>query len=553
MSDDQSGGTTATESFVNLGELSLTSPLVPKYIKEVSVREEVNCHGLAEITLIPTAILSGDDVLKLEAQAITLDTTEGSPVFHGTVLEVRVRKEASYQEITLIGGSNTVDMDFSPKTAFFQKEGKTLSEITALLTGFTVTLSSDLTIPEILFQNKESNFAFVRRIANEYRQLLMVDCKTTGNPVYIGSDPIMVKTMGAFSRPVMKKSVHAIEKLKYTAEATAEAFQFAQEHLTVGDVSVGVGCELQYQDQAMLVVSSHITTEKGILLNRISLVGSGGQSPLGKYASPPIPRGYLLPGEVKAVQDNTVQVEFFSQADTMMWLPYENTINNYCYAMPDVGDLVYVYHHPKDNSKNICLSCLHVNESDDFNTTATKSLTSEDCMIQFEEDALHLTGLRSEMEGNEKDYISLKDSGGIELVSSGRIIFESDGDVVVFAGKSHAGMAAAQTTFLASSSAGYAQLLTGAGIALGVPPVAIPSTVVATSKLAADACIDLPSDLSSTLSGLDETMTEGNSPTNKSEGKITILSEESVKLVVGGTSLEITKNTFNIASSVVLM
>ncbi len=545
--------TGATETTINLGDLTLNSPTSAKYIQEVLLWEEVNCHGKVEISFVPETTLSMDDILKLEEGTITLQTTQGEDIFHGTVMKVRVRNEASYQELTLIGGSDSIKADLVKESAVFQKESKTLSEITGLMTGVSCTLTDDLTIAEILFQNKESNFAFARRIANEYRQFLMVDCKTAGNPIYIGKDPITVKTVVGSRVLQQKKKVHAIEQLKYGADSTAEAFQYAETCLEVDDVTIGVGCEITLDEQAYLVVSSHIFTEKGVLRNHIALVGSAGQAPSGKYASPAIPRGYIVEGEVKAIQDNTVQVEFFSETDTMLWLPYENTLNNYCYAMPDTGDKVYVYHHPGDNSKNICLGSLHVNEHNDFQTTATKVFTSEECMIQFEKTALHLTGNRTKFEEDTAEYISLKDSGGIEIISEKDISIVSDGDLTLFAGKSHSGMAAAQTSFLAESTAGYTQLLTGAGIALGVPPVAIPSSLVAMSKMDADACLALPQDLTDALGDLEETMTEGNSPTNKSEGKVSILSKESVKLIVEGTSLEITKDTFNIASSVVLM
>lgn len=73
-------------------------------------------------------------------------------------------------------------------------------------------------------------------------------------------------------------------------------------------ISIDVGCQVTHDSQDKLVVSSHITTEKGILLNKIAIVGSAGQAPSGKFSAPQIPRGYIVPGEVKAVADNTVQV-----------------------------------------------------------------------------------------------------------------------------------------------------------------------------------------------------------------------------------------------------
>ncbi len=540
-------------AYLTLGDLDLSSPTTAKYIKNLQVWEEVNCHGKVEVTFIPETALSVEDILKLEEETITLQTTEGDDVFHGTVLQVAVRNEASYQEVTLFGGTDSIKEDLGKESAIFQDENKTLSDITDLMSSLTVTLTDDLTIGDMLFQNKESNFSFARRIANEYRQFLMVDCKNAGNPVYIGNDPISVKTLGDVVTLQMKKSIHSIEKLKYGADSSAEPFQYAQDFLEVDDLTIGVGVEVNHDSQDKLVISSHITTEKGLLVNKIALVGSAGQAPSGKFAAPVIPRGYVVLGEVKAVTDNTVQVEFFSETDTMLWLPYENTINNYCYAMPDVGDSVYVYHHPQDLSKTICLGSYHVNDHNDFQTTTTKVFTSENCMIQFEAAALHLTGNRSTFEDDTTEYISLKDSGGIEIISDEDIKIQSDGDLLVFAGKAHNGLSSAQTTFLAESSAGYTQLLTGAGIALGVPPVAIPSTVVALCKTDTDACLDLPSDFADVLEDLEETMTEGNSPTNSSEGKVSVLATESVKLIVKSTSLEITKDTFNIASSLVLM
>lgn len=554
VAENETTGT--TDTIYGLGDLTLGSPITANYILDVQVWEEVNCHGRAEITLVPETALTMDEILKLEKQTIDLQTTDGKGVFHGIVLEVKARNANDYQEITLIGGTATFSEDLGKESAVFQDESKTLSTITGLMTSLTITLTDDLTIADILFQNKESHFDFARRIANENAQFLLVDCKTAANPVYIGNDPIDVKTLGEVTVLSMKKPIHVIEQLKYnvTTASSAQGFQFAEDILKIWDPSIGVGYQVSYDNQDKLVVSSHIQTEKGTLQNKISIVGSSGQTPSGTFACPPVPRGFIVEGEVKTVQDNTVQVEFFSTSDTMVWLPYENTLNNYCYCMPDVGDTVYVYHRPEDSTKDFAFSSrFEVDTYDDFSTPTTKVLTSENCMIQFESEELHLTGNRTDFDASETECISLKDSGGIFVTSASDILIHSDDDLIVFAGGSHSGMAATQTAFIASSTAGFVQLLTGAGIPGGVPAVTIPSGDVSTSKLDAKTAIDLPDDLESTLSELDETMTEGNTPTEKSEGKLSILSEKEVVMVVGGTSLKIDTKEFDLKSTVVMM
>lgn len=545
-----------TDVLYGLGDLTLSAPVQAKYIIGIQVWEDINCHGTAEITLVPETELSGDDILKLEKQSISLVTTDGMDVFHGIVLAVKGRNENDYQEITLIGGTSTYNEDLSSESCILQDDSKTLSSVTDLMSTITVTLSDDLDIPDILFQNKETNFAFARRISNEFGQLFLVDGKTTGNPVYIGNDPIDVKQLGDVKVLTVKKPIHVIEQLKYNVETASSAtgFQFAEDHIRTWDLSLGVGYEVTYKEQSKLIISSHIFVEHGELINQISLVGASGQMPSGKFAQKLQPRGFIVKAEVKAVENNTVQVEFFETSDTMVWLPYENTVNNYCYAMPDVGDTVYVYHRDENTEKDFAFSSLFEDDNiSDFSTPGTKSLTSENCMIQFEEDTFHLTGNRSDFDANETECISFKDSGGIFITSSEDILIHSEDDLIVFAGGSHGGMTSPQASFLAGSTAGFVQLLSGVGIPGGVPAVTIPSIEVSTSNLASNGAKKLFSDLKSTLSGMDETMTEGNTATEKSEGKLSILSEKEVVMTVGSTSLKIDTSEFDLKSTVIMM
>lgn len=477
-------------------------------------------------------------------------------MFHGIVTNVSLNTINEYQEVTITGSTVTISDDLGIESAIFQDSTKTLSTVTALMTNVSSTLTDDLALPSILFQNKESNFSFARRIANENGQFLMVDCKNASNPVYIGNDSIASKTVDYSRELYVKKPIHKIEQLKFnvTTASSAQGFEFAETFLEIWNPSVGVGCEINYDNQDMLVVSSEISVVQGGLVNKIALVASNGQKPSGIYACHPTPRGFIVEGVVKTVQDNTVQVEFFTKSDTMEWLPYENTINNFCYAMPDTGDTVFVYHHPEDTGKNFAFSSKFEDDTHtDFNTYTTRSFTSENSMIQFEQAAMHLTGNKTEFESNQKECISFKDSGGIEITSSENVTLESEKDLIIFAGGSHSGMSTAMATMLAKSSVGYGMLLAGAGLAAGVPPVAIPSTEAAMSNMAASSASGMAGDLKSALSGMEETLTEGNTPTEKSEGKISVLSEKEVKLIVGATTLLISTSEFDMKSAVVMM
>lgn len=547
---DNFSETTENDVLYGLGDLVLSTPVQAKYILEVTLWEAVNCHGKAHIKFVPTEFLSFSEILKLENHSVHLQTAKGEGIFQGIVLSVELRSEGDYQEITLVVGTESYSDDIIKNSAVFQDKSKSLSQITASLSSSMVNLTDDVEIPEILFQNKETGFEFVRRIANEYGQFLMVDSKRTGNPIYVGNSPIQEKELGYFQRISFQKPIHSIEKLKYHREPSAQGFEFAEEHLEIWDPSVGVGTKLTYKEQEMLVVSTHLTTENGVLLNHIALVGHSGQIPTGKFAFAQCPRGFILEAVVEAVEQNIVKVKFFEKEERMAWLPYENTVNNYCYAMPDIGDRVFVYHRGEDTSKNFAFSSkFEDNSHDDFNIHETKVLTSENSMIQFQNDTVNLSGNRSMFDSEGTECISLKDSGGIEIFSKDTISLESKGDLILFAGGSHNGMLVQQTKFVAMSGVGTAMLAAGAGVAASV---ATPSTGVSSCQMAIKPAISMVKDFKKTLSDLEETLTKGNSSKWDFSGTILAQGGNSFEAVVGSTHFLVRKNKIHIQASAFL-
>lgn len=111
-------------------------------------------------------------------------------------------------------------------------------------------------------------------------------------------------------------------------------------------------------------------------------------------------------------------------------MPYESSISNNFYCMPDIGDTVYIYY--ENNGKIVCLGSHHKNTShSDMQKPEEKVLTNRDKMIRFGTTGITLSATRERTDNEDCNAVSITmdEKDGITINSGREIIMAAEGNI----------------------------------------------------------------------------------------------------------------------------
>lgn len=419
----------AKEESMELGGLILQSQLRALYFKNIHIQEMANEHGRLSVSFVPEKKVTKEDVLRCQGSRVEIGTLDGETVFSGIWTSICLSGGKDYTEIYAQAVTLSVQADEEKKTATFQNTEKTLKEIMEQGIGARalVEVDTDLVISEMLLQEKETDWAFNRRIANQYQKLLFVNSKASGCQIHVGAVPFGMKELGTVQDIRTLREVDKVREIQKSTSPKASVFEFEETVLTVYDLSIGVGYGVSYQGRRQTVTKSEIFSRQGMLLNRITLTNQEGIIPSASQSMGVTKQCRILTGTVTDRDKTNVKVDFATLGDVPRWMPYAHGGSNYFYSMPDIGDRVFVYYETGDSEKIVCLGSRHVHDSPDFIQYKDKMLTANNRMIQFSEKEVSLIGNRKEWDGlgGEQASIVFHDQKGIEITSTQDISLET--------------------------------------------------------------------------------------------------------------------------------
>ena len=366
----------------------------------------------------------------------TVSLPDGTVIFKGKSTAAGISHRNGYRTVSLTAYDNSMETDRTKESRTFQDASITLEELTAHLLqsyGGSAVIEQNSAVGKILHQKEETDWEFLKRVAAGKGMKLYADCRSTNSLIYIGA-----KGIRRFSEEIIKeiqgKNVNAEEMRnrinagKDTQSYECEEFQCDTEELTAatGDLAGNY-----------IITAHHISTDRGIVTNTLTLARKDCTAPSQEDCSQPDFITGVLEGTVTAVSGNMIQVAFDTDAGIggPRWIPYENTLNNSFYCMPDEGDRVFVYY---ENAGNIiCLGSKRKDTSHpDFDKPEEKVITNHGKMIKFKMDSLEMTADRTlhDEESDTRVSIEMNDKEGITITSGKEIVIKGE-DITLTAGK----------------------------------------------------------------------------------------------------------------------
>ncbi|RDY27788.1 hypothetical protein, partial [Lachnotalea glycerini] len=420
----------AKEEMTGLGQLVLLSEMEARYIKDIHIIEKANEHGILRVSFLSKKQMESTDALRYQGSQLQVLDETGACIFSGICTAIQLQKETEYTEVQVQAKTLSIQTDQQSKTKTFQSTGKTLLGILNQGIGnqTLVQVDSDLTVPEMLSQEEETDWVFNRRIANQYGKQVFVNSKTNGCQIHVGNQPFTIKEAGTILSLSKGRNVDKVRAIQAGASQSASVFEFEETTLTICDLTIGAGYAIHYEGRTQTVTQSEIKASQGVLVNRITLVNAEGVMPEVSRSQGTTKRSSILTGTVTAIDGTNVKVDFHTPNDAPRWMPYASPVSNYFYSMPDIGDTVFVYYETGDSEKIVCLGSRHVNQSPDFSNTKNKMMTANNRMVKFAEKEADFIGNRSEYDGNggEQAKITFNDETGIEIQSTKDISIKAD-------------------------------------------------------------------------------------------------------------------------------
>ena len=419
---------------MNIGKITVSQLIVKvnvpfEKILDINIVQKENEQGMMHLVLEAADTMTLQTSATLQNTAVTVLLPDHRVLYSGYCESVMLQRQAGYHKLILEVCSSAYLLDREAHTETFQSPSKKMGDVFgAVLDKYSALyqLRNNPAIATVIYQQNETDWTFIRRIANQYGQQVYVNSRSRQMDVKIGTG-----LMQNYGESTLEKKVSSgknLSELRQNQMNNNEAFgyQFYTEEYECSELTAIPGDQIGRNT----VREAELVNEGGILVNHIKLGKTQDVRPTYKNASKRNIVSNIITGSVLAVNGTTIQVQFDADAGDMSGncvdIPYESPISNSFYCMPDVGDKVFVYY--ENNGKIICMGSRRSStNSPDFDKPEEKVLTSYDKMLRMEGKKVILTDTRKKHDDGDDTEISitLNDEDGITITSGENIVIES--------------------------------------------------------------------------------------------------------------------------------
>lgn len=464
-----------------LRDMKLDFPIKSVAITGLEITQSANSHGRMKISFIADKYVTVKDIMTMSEGAISLKCNN-KVIFSGICADVQLDNMENYSELTIVADTTSIQLDRVKRNRCFQDAGKKLSDIiNEVLKGTKATLSvsPDETVPEIVFQNKETDFAFLKRILNKYKMNLYVSRNDKNITMTAGKKYFQTRNMDdKYSIHGQSKDILFFARYKAKVDNKAVAYSVNQDKYVIDDIEWQAGDKVSGSPDRY-VSDILISGEHGVVSNTVFLRSVDGNVPRSETVCNSLPA--CVEATVLDIKENNIQVEYIMKdiANTQdkakaMWIPYEHDMSNYAYIMPEKNDRVFVYF--TEAGEPVARGGRRLSSDSDKDKKvfeknkkeflpSTKMLTNHNKMMRFTPKAM-------EFVSDKKNYgkgsmVQFDAEKGIRIFSDKSVTINAEKTIRMQSSSSILTEVDAIASFTAKEKAGEGILIAGAG----APPV----------------------------------------------------------------------------------
>ncbi|AQR94243.1 hypothetical protein [Clostridium saccharoperbutylacetonicum] len=382
-----------------------------------------------------------------------LENNEKSIIFNGIVQNIKTTNKTGLYYLELEAASSSINLDITEKTRSFQDYHMSYDNLVKEILrdykiyGFTQCMSEPRSIGKPLFQYKETDWDFLKRVASHLGLELICDIIKAENAFFLGRptgrsyevrDDINYKAckdLDAYHKALSNGfgvDLHDTDFFYYEVEV--------RDKLEIGDI-------IYFKQKNLYVNQFEAELQKGELIYKYRFCRKDGIW-IDKLYNHKI-KGVSLEGKV--LERNREMLKLHLNIDegqnpaTAAWFYYTPPTGNILYSMPLVGENAMLYFQDEIKAAPIATNCVRKNGDacDDFSDTNNRYLATEtgdylDMLpgaINF-----HRSGLNVNL--NDENGITFSSSGNLSVsggsvsISGGSVSINASSKIRVQKGKS---------------------------------------------------------------------------------------------------------------------
>lgn len=342
------------------------------HVDRIEVDELPDQHGTLRIQAVLDADLEGSIFFQVPRKlSLLYEDDEGEkPLFSGLLVRSSMKRKGKYLYLELEAKSHTYQMDLKREIRSFQNEEETGGQvIREILKDYPDCICmehfEDGPIGQFLLQYEETDWEFIRRVANKYHGRLYPQ-SSMGQPAFAIGFP--KEGDGSLPQEFFSSSLSfdVYEDRKANASQGLMPQQFFSWNVESYEI-IPLGARISYRGKDWLVGGVKRRLEKGLLKNAYTLVQE--ETQICPPAYNPLLPGISLDGTVKNVVRDRLQVimDFDSNTRTagQYWFPYSTVAGSSdgsgWYCMPEAGERIRIYFPEGDEGKAYAISALSGN------------------------------------------------------------------------------------------------------------------------------------------------------------------------------------------------
>lgn len=338
------------DTIYELGNLKLDFAIPAANITGLEITQTANSHGRMKVRFIAEKYVDVKTLMTMGEGAVSL-SHDGKVIFSGICADVKLDNMEGYSELTVVADTASIQLDREKHNRCFQDAGKKLSDIiNEVLKGQNAALdvTPDEAVPEIVFQQKETDFAFIKRLLNKYKMNLYVSRNDKKITMTAGKKYFQTRQLDdKYALHSQSKDILTFAKYKGKVDNSAVAYSMNEDRYVIDDIEWQTGDKVSGSPDRY-VSDIFISGEYEVISNTVTLRASDGNVPPSEAIYDKLP--HCIEAIVLDIKDNNIQVEYIMKdiANTQdkskaMWIPYEHDMSNYAYIMPEKNDRVFVY------------------------------------------------------------------------------------------------------------------------------------------------------------------------------------------------------------------
>lgn len=420
-------------------------------LEELEITKKINEHGTLYLTgKVPQEMK--DSYIDMAQFGTVVQVVEEKDektdiLFCGILSDISIEKVHDVYHLTIRAKTATYFMDTTLKSRSFQEITMPYSALIKKIAseyegGSVLFMEQDTPISYFTLQYRETDWAFVKRMASRYNQGLYPDFKHMYPKFFFGTPNInRNESLDGHAFSVKKNlSDYQFMAANYIAGVTNVDFiSFEIESYK----QLELGEQVLFRDLTLFVKEAFLYLKDGVLTNRYQIVSRDGLKQ--KYFENTKIQGVSIGGNVIATQQDKVKVHMneideSQSLETAYWFSYSamyaSEDGSGWYCMPEIGDTVRI-------------ELPNTNEGDAFAVSSVSKYVSDDPDPKMDRMGDPKTRYIRNPEGMEMTMtpqqviltsggagtVIMDEAGNINIDAANQIVIKASKDIMIIAGE----------------------------------------------------------------------------------------------------------------------